>query len=50
MGMYVGIMFLSIYISQHGDELNFFDVSMITTVVLIAVGMFITSRPPKDPQ
>ena len=41
-------MLLNIYISQHGDELNFLDVSLITTAVCIAIGMVITLWPPKN--
>ena len=47
-GFYIGIMLLNIYISQHGDELNFLDISLITTAVCIAIGMVITQRPSND--
>ena len=42
------MMLLNIYISQHGDELNFFDVSLITTAVCVAVGMVIACWPTND--
>ena len=47
-GFYIGIILLSIYISQHGDGLNFLDVSLITTAVCIIIGMVITCWPTKD--
>ena len=42
------MLLLSIYISQHGDGLNFLDVSLITTAVCIVIGMVITCWPTKD--
>ena len=45
MGMYIGIMFLSIYISQHGDELNFFDVTLLSTLAYLVIGMVIVDWP-----
>ena len=48
MGFYIGIVLLTLYISQHGDELNFFDVSLITTAVCVVIGMIWTLRPPKN--
>ena len=47
-GFYIGIMLLNIYISQHGDELNFLDVSLITTAVCIVIGMVITLGQSND--
>ena len=47
-GFYIGIIFLNLYISQHGDGLNFLDVSLITTAVCIIIGMVITCWPTKD--
>ena len=38
-------MLLNLYISQHGDGLNFLDVSLITTAVCIVIGMVITCWP-----
>ena len=35
-------MLLNLYISQHGDELHFLDVSLITTAVCLVIGMVIT--------
>ena len=45
MGYYIGMMLLSIYISKHDSELNFFDVSMITTAVCIVIGLVIMEWP-----
>ena len=47
-GFYIGIMLLNIYISQHGDELNFLDVSLITTAVCIVIGIVIASWPTNN--
>ena len=45
MGFFVGMMFLSIYISQHGDELNFVDVSLLSTLAYMVIGMIIVDWP-----
>ena len=45
MGFFIGMMFLSIYISQHGYELNFIDVSLLSTLVYMVIGMIIVEWP-----
>ena len=45
MGFFIGMMFLSIYISQHGDGLNFVDVSLLSTLAYIIIGMVIVDWP-----
>ena len=45
MGFYIGMMLLSIYISQHGDGLNFIDVSLLSTLAYIIIGMVIVDWP-----
>ena len=45
MGFFIGMMFLSIYISQHGDELNFIDVSLLSTLAYMVIGMVIVDWP-----
>ena len=45
MGFFIGMMFLSIYISQHGDGLNFVDVSLLSTLAYIVIGMIIVDWP-----
>lgn len=45
MGFFIGIMFLSIYISQHSGELNFIDVSLLSTLAYIIIGMVIVDWP-----
>ena len=39
------MMFLSIYISQHGNELNFIDVTLLSTLAYIVIGMIIVEWP-----
>lgn len=48
MDFFIGIFLFSIYISQHGDGLNFLDVSLITTAVFIVIGMVIVRGSTKD--
>lgn len=45
MGFYIGMMFLSIYISQHSGELNFIDVSLLSTLAYLVIGMVIVDWP-----
>ena len=45
MGFYIGIMFLSIYLSQHGDGLNFIDVTLLSTLAYLVIGMIIMDWP-----
>ena len=45
MGFFIGMMFLSIYISQHGDELNFIDVTLLSTLAYMVIGMIIVNWP-----
>ena len=45
MGFFIGMMFLSIYISQHGDELNFIDVTLLSTLAYMVIGMIIVDWP-----
>ena len=45
MGFFIGMMFLSIYVSQHGDGLNFVDVSLLSTLAYIIIGMVIVDWP-----
>ena len=45
MGFFIGMMFLSIYISQHGDGLNFIDVSLLSTLAYMVIGMVIVDWP-----
>ena len=45
MGFFIGMMLLSIYVSQHGDGLNFVDVSLLSTLAYIIIGMVIVDWP-----
>ena len=45
MGFFIGMMFLSIYISQHGDGLIFVDVSLLSTLAYMVIGMVIVDWP-----
>ena len=45
MGFFIGMMFLSIHISQHGDELNFIDVTLLSTLAYLVIGMVIVDWP-----
>ena len=45
MGFFFGMMFLSIYISQHSDGLNFIDVSLLSTLAYLVIGMVIVDWP-----
>ena len=45
MGFFIGMMLLSIYVSQHGDGLNFFDVSLLSTLAYLVIGMVIVNWP-----
>ena len=45
MGFFIGMMFLSIYLSQHGDGLNFIDVSLLSTLAYLVIGMIIVDWP-----
>ena len=45
MGFFIGMMFLSIYISQHGDGPNFIDVSLLSTLAYLVIGMIIVDWP-----
>ena len=45
MGFFIGMMFLCVYISQHGDGLNFVDVSLLSTLAYIIIGMVIVDWP-----
>ena len=45
MGFFIGMMLLSIYISQHGDGLNFVDVSLLSTLAYLVIGMVIVDWP-----
>ena len=45
MGFFIGMMFLSTYVSQHGDGLNFVDVSLLSTLAYIVIGMVIVDWP-----
>ena len=45
MGFFIGMMFLSIYISQHGDGLNFIDVTLLSTLAYLVIGMIIVDWP-----
>ena len=44
-GFFIGMMLLSIYISQHGDGLNFVDVSLLSTLAYMVIGMIIVEWP-----
>ena len=45
MGFFIGMMLLSIYVSQHGDGLNFIDVTLLSTLAYIVIGMVIVEWP-----
>ena len=45
MGFFIGMLFLSIYLSQHSGELNFIDVSLLSTLAYIIIGMVIVDWP-----
>ena len=45
MGFFIGMMFLSIYVSQHGDGQNFIDVSLLSTLAYIIISMVIVDWP-----
>ena len=45
MGFFISMMFLSIYISQHGDDLNFIDVTLLSTLAYLVIGMVIVDWP-----
>ena len=45
MGFFIGMRFLILYISQHGDELNFIDVSLLSTLAYLVIGMVIVDWP-----
>ena len=45
MGFFIGMMFLSIYLSQHSDGLNFVDVSLLSTLAYMVIGMVIVDWP-----
>ena len=45
MGFFIGMMLLSIYVSQHGDGLNFIDVTLLSTLAYIVIGMVIVDWP-----
>ena len=45
MGFFIGMMLLSIYISQHGDGLNFINVSLLSTLTYLVIGMIIVEWP-----
>ena len=45
MGFFIGMMFLIIYISQHGDGLNFIDVTLLSTLAYLVIGMVIVDWP-----
>ena len=45
MDFFIGMMLLSIYVSQHGDGLNFVDVSLLSTLAYIIIGMVIVDWP-----
>ena len=45
MGFFIGMMLLSIYVSQHGDGLNFVDVSLLSTLAYLVIGMIIVEWP-----
>ena len=45
MGFFIGMMLLSIYVSQHGDGLNFIDVSLLSTLAYLLIGMVIVDWP-----
>ena len=45
MGFFIGMMLLSIYVSQHGDGLNFVDVSLLSTLAYMVISMIIVEWP-----
>ena len=45
MGFFIGMMLLSIYVSQHGDGLNFVEVSLLSTLAYMVIGMIIVEWP-----
>lgn len=45
MGFFIGMMLLSIYVSQHGDGLNFIDVTLLSTLAYLVIGMVIVDWP-----
>ena len=45
MGFFIGMMFLSIYVSQYGDGLNFIDVTLLSTLAYLVIGMIIVDWP-----
>ena len=45
MGFFIGMIFLSIYLSQHSDGLNFVDVSLLSTLAYMVIGMIIVDWP-----
>ena len=45
MGFFIGMMFLSIYVSQHRDGLNFIDVTLLSTLAYLVIGMVIVDWP-----
>ena len=45
MGFFIGMMFLSIYVSQHSDGLNFIDVTLLSTLAYLVIGMIIVDWP-----
>ena len=49
MSIYICMMLLSIYISQHGEGLNFLDVCLLSSAAVIAIGLIITLFPPRNP-
>ena len=45
MGFFIGMMLLSIHVSQHGAGLNFVDVSLLSTLAYLVIGMIIVDWP-----
>lgn len=45
MGFFIGMMLLSIYVSQHGDGLNFIDVTLLSALAYLVIGMIIVDWP-----
>ena len=45
MGFFIGMMLLSIYVSQHGDGLNFIDVTLLSTLAYLVIGMIVVDWP-----
>lgn len=47
MAFFIFSVLMSVYISVHGPGLNFLDISLITTAVLLILSLII-ARPPPD--